>query len=129
VSADSKTATVLLLDDDPQHLKLYQLLIEKGPFKAVPVLIGARDGWTLPEDQPDAITLDYRLKGRLAAVEVAEWLKTKYPETPIVVLSDMEWLPDEMRGYASHFVKKGQPEMLMETLMNVTAHARNATQE
>jgi len=111
-------ATILFLDDEAQHLKLYQWVIERGPFRVTPVLVGDQQ-WKLPEAVPDVVVLDYRLKGPFTAVQVAESIKLKFPEAPILILSELEWVPDDIYPYASAFVGKGEPEKLMQTLMEL----------
>ena len=80
---------VLFVDDDPQHLKLYQWVIERGSFRVLPLLVG-NGNWALPEERPDIVALDYRLKGPFTAVEIAKQLNSKYPNIPIVVLSELD---------------------------------------
>jgi len=47
----------------------------------------------------------------------------KYPATPIVVLSEMEWLPDDVAPYSTAFVRKGNPDLLLQTLTRLTKPA------
>jgi DNA-binding NarL/FixJ family response regulator len=112
-------AKVLFLDDDPQHLKLYQWIIERGPFRVIPVLVSGAP-LEMPKDAPDVVALDYRLKGSRSAVEIAQQLNAKYPQTPILVLSELEWLPQDIAPYSAAFVKKGEPEGLISTLLQLT---------
>ena len=105
----------MFVDDDPQHLKLYQWVIERGPFTVLPLLVG-NGKWELPEERPDIVALDYRLKGPYTAVEIAKQLRDKYPKTPIVVLSELEWIPDDVTPYSVAFVSKGEPQLLLSTL-------------
>ena len=116
-------ATVLFIDDDSQHLKLYQWVIERGPFTVVPLLVG-KNICELPEERPDIIALDYRLKGPLTAVEIAKKLNAKYPKAPIVVLSEVDWLPEDIAPHAVAFVSKGEPELLIDTLIKFTDNSR-----
>jgi DNA-binding response OmpR family regulator len=119
-AAAEKVATVLFIDDDPQHLKLYQWVIQRGPFTVVPLLVGGSGHPAFPTETPDIVALDYRLKGSLTSVEIAQELKAKYPKTPIVVLSEMEWLPDDVAPYSAAFVRKGNPDKLLQTLSDFT---------
>jgi DNA-binding NarL/FixJ family response regulator len=126
-AAVEKTATVLFIDDDAQHLKLYKWIIERGPFSVVPVLAGGGKFPDLPGDAPDVVALDYRLKGSFTAAEIAQELTLRYPQTPVLVLSDMEWLPDDVAPYSAAFLRKGQPEKLLEVLAEL-AGGRSANQ-
>lgn len=118
-------AKVLFLDDDPQHLKLYQWVIERGPFTVIPVLVSGVP-WELPKDAPDVVALDYRLQGSRSAVDIAQQLNAKYPETPILVLSELEWLPQDIAPFSAAFVKKGEPERLISTLLQLTRAGANS---
>jgi hypothetical protein len=56
-------------------------------------------------------------------VDIAKRLKSAYPSTPILVLSELEWLPEDIAEYSAAFVKKGEPENLLNTLMQLTQAA------
>ena len=111
---------VLFVDDDPQHLRLYEWVIARGPFTVFPLLVG-NGPWKLPEESPDIIALDYRLKGPQTAVDVAKQLKATYPNAPIVVLSELDWIPDDISPYSVAFVNKGEPQLLLTTLEKFTS--------
>ena len=36
-----------------------------------------------------------------------------FPSKPVVVLSDLLWMPEDIAPYASGFVRKGEPEQLL----------------
>lgn len=109
-------STVLVVDDDPSHLRLYSLVIERGGFQAITALV-QRDTFALPENTPvDLAVLDYRLGSHITAVDVARRLQAIYPGVPIVVLSDVMWMPDDIAPYAVGFVRKGEPEQLLATI-------------
>lgn len=108
-------ATVLIVDDDPAHLKLYSWVLQRGGFRTLTALV---DGAALiiPEDERiDAAVLDYRLSPNLTALEVAKRLRSGLPSLPILVLSDLPWMPDDVAPYASGFVRKGEPQQLIDT--------------
>jgi CheY-like chemotaxis protein len=109
-------ATILIVDDNPSHLKLYSWIVEQRGWNATTALVGSTKV-DLPDTAPiDVILLDYRLSSTLTAMDVAKLLKQNYPLAPIVVLSEMPWMPDDMRGQAAAFVHKGEPQRLLDTL-------------
>ncbi len=111
--------TVLIVDDDPSHLKLYSWVVERGGFRSVTILADG-DGVTIPDGQRiDAVVLDYRLGPNLTAAEVAKGLRDGSPSLPILVLSDLPWMPDDVAPYASGFVRKGEPQQLIEMIDSV----------
>lgn len=110
--------TILIVDDDPSHLKIYSWVIERGGFRSLPALV-QQDELNLPEaEQIDLAVLDYRLGVGLSAVEVAKRLREIYPSTPILILSDLYGMPEDIAPYASGFVRKGEPQQLLDTIVS-----------
>jgi len=108
--------TVLIVDDDPSHLKIYSWIVERGGYRTVPLLAWKRP-LAIPEGESiDLVLLDYRLGESLTAADVVEQVKTAFPNIPVLVLSDMMYMPEEMEGRATAFIRKGHPEQLLETL-------------
>ena len=109
-------STVLIVDDDPLHLKLYSWVVGRGGFRALAALVQG-DAVELPDTQGiDVAVLDYRLGSKLSAVDVAKRLKALCPAMPILILSDMLWMPDDVAPYASGFIRKGDPQQLIDTI-------------
>lgn len=107
---------VLIVDDDPSHLKIYSWIIERGGYRAVPLLAWSQP-ITLPESESiDLALLDYRLGESISTPDLAEQIRSTFPAAPILVLSDMLYMPDDMEKHATGFVRKGDPEQLLQTL-------------
>ena len=116
-------AKVLIVDDDPSHLKLYSWIVERAGYEAHTALVGTSK-LDLPEERGiDVVIQDYRLASRLTAIDVAKLLKRAFPAAPILVLSEMPWMPDDMAPHAAAFVHKGEPQQLLDTLA-VLLHGR-----
>ena len=112
--------TILVIADDPQHLRLAAMVLERGGFHSETALVRST-AVAFPEMQrPDAVALDYRLNSTLSAVDVANMVHSRYPGVPIVVLSALPWMPDDIKSHAKSFVSKGEPEELIETLRKLT---------
>jgi DNA-binding NtrC family response regulator len=112
-------ASVLVVDDDPVHLRIYGWIMNAAGFRAVPAQV-LSNGVCLPDDDTfDVVVLDYRLTGTLTAVEAAQQIQRKYPAAPIIILSDMFDLPDDIAPYASRFVRKGEPERLIASISSL----------
>jgi CheY-like chemotaxis protein len=108
--------TVLIVDDDAAHLRIYSWIVERGGFRALAIQV-QRDVFDLPETEHlDVAVLDYRLGFGLSAVDVARRVRDSYPATPILVLSDLYGMPDDIAPYASAFVRKGEPQQLLDTI-------------
>ena len=118
---DGRTS-VLIIDDDPSHLRIYGWIIGAAGYEALPALVTGRE-IHYPEGQVDLVVMDYRLSGQMTAVEAAEETRRRYPQAPIVVLSDMYDLPADIAPYARAFVRKGEPAKLMETLASLVRTA------
>lgn len=118
---DGRTS-VLIIDDDPTHLRIYGWIIGAAGYEAMPALVtGGHIGF--PDGQVDVVVMDYRLSGQLTAVEAAEETQRRYPQAPIIVLSDMYDLPADIAPYAQAFVRKGEPAKLVETLASLATGA------
>ena len=107
-------SSVLIVDDDPMHLKIYGRIVEAAGYRALSVEAGPK-GVDLPEDSADLVLLDYHLAGQ-SAVEVADLIHTRFPEVPILVLSDALVLPEDIAPLVQGFVRKGDPAKLVDRL-------------
>jgi CheY-like chemotaxis protein len=120
-------ASILVVDDDPVHLCIYGWIMNAAGFRAVTAQVPSDEVCLPDEDVFDVVVLDYRLTGTLTAVEAARQIQTKYPNVPIVILSDMFEMPDDIAPYASKFVRKGEPEKLIATISGLLADSRPAS--
>lgn len=110
-----KKPAVLIIDDDPSHLRIYGWIIQSAGFESISALAGP-DALELPESQIDLVLLDYHLHGNMTAPQIAQQLRTKYQNTPILVLSDAMMMPDDIAPFVDGFIRKGDPARLVETV-------------
>lgn len=120
-----QNTTVLIIDDDPLHLKIYTWILGREKYNCKTALVGSTTV-ELPAGDIDIVLLDYRLSSSLSAVDVANQVKSAYPSVPIVVLSELPWMPDEMQTHAEAFVNKGNPRLLIETVCRVLERRRSS---
>ncbi len=113
-----KRQCVLIIDDDPLHLRIYGWIIEAAGFRALPVEVRFA-GFELPEEPADLVLLDYNLLGRTNAVEVAKLIHSRQPGVPVIVLSDSIDLPHDIAPLVQGFVRKGDPAKLVDRLQEV----------
>lgn len=107
---------MLVIDDNPQHLKIYCWMLERKGYECLPALVGSTSV-ELPTARTICLALlDYRLNSSLTAADVAEQLKAGFPLAPIVILSELPWMPDDANRYANAFVHKGEHDHLFETI-------------
>jgi len=115
------SASILVVDDDPVHLRIYGWIMNSAGFRAVTAQVLSNEVRLPDEDRFDVVVLDYRLTGTLTAVEAARQIERRYPNVPIVILSDMFDMPDDIAPYARKFVRKGEPETLIATISSLLA--------
>jgi DNA-binding response OmpR family regulator len=105
--------TILLVDDDTQHLMLHCLVLKKAGYRPIAAVVGEASFSFQENERPSLIFLDYRLNSTVGSKQVAELLHQSFPGTPVIVLSNMDRLPDEMKGIADGFLQKGDPQDLV----------------
>jgi DNA-binding response OmpR family regulator len=108
------TRTILMVDDDPQHLQMQSWIMHQAGFRVVTVVVG-RSTFSLPQnEQPGLILMDYRLNSDLTSAQVAGLLRQTFAGVPIVLLSNVPDMPEEMAPLVDRFMKKGEPEELVQ---------------
>ena len=108
-------SSVLIVDDDPVHLRVYSWIIEAAGYRALPAEVRFA-GVDLSEDPIDLVLLDYHLAGLATAVEIAKLIQWRVPAIPIIVLSDARALLDDIAPLVQGFVRKSDPAKLVDTL-------------
>lgn len=117
-------STVLLIDDDPDHLKIYGWIVERAGFSSVSCLV-YQSGVDLPTDQPvDLVVLDYTLNCNISTPDIAQMLIETYTEVPIVLLSQVDGLPCDMEPFVAAFIRKGEPQKLTDTIRKLLSPQR-----
>jgi CheY-like chemotaxis protein len=107
---------VLIVDDDPSHLEVYGLLIRQAGYEPIPTQVSFA-GVALPRDAGvELVLLDYKLQSLRTSAELAREIRDMYPEAPIVLLSDLWSLPEDVAPFVVEFVRKGQPAKLLQVL-------------
>jgi DNA-binding NtrC family response regulator len=110
---------VLVVDDDPAHLEIYGLLLRQAGYDPISALVRF-SGAELPmESNIECIILDYRLRSRKTAVDLARQIRTCYPGAPIVLLSDLWNLPSDIAPYVKEFVRRGEPGELLDRISHL----------
>jgi DNA-binding response OmpR family regulator len=118
--------TILIVDDDPLHLQLYSWILQRKGYKCAIALVKSTSVDLPPDDTVSLVLLDYRLSSSLTAIDVFRQLRLKFATAPVVILSDRQWMPDDMRGHAVAFVNKGDPKLLLQTISEVLGEDQTA---
>ncbi|HEX4029908.1 MAG TPA: response regulator [Terracidiphilus sp.] len=107
---------VVIVDDDPSHLEIYGLLLRQAGYEPLPTQVKFA-GAELPRDADiGLVLLDYRLQSLRTSTDFAREIRDLYPGVPIVVLSDLWSLPEDIAPFVDGFVRKGQPARLLEVV-------------
>jgi DNA-binding response OmpR family regulator len=107
---------VLIVDDDPSHLEIYGLLLKQAGYEPLPTQVNFA-GAALPQDAGvGLVLLDYKLQSLRTSAELAREIRDLYPSAPIVLLSDLWSLPEDVAPFVVEFVRKGQPAKLLQVV-------------
>lgn len=112
---------ILVVDDDPTHLEIYGMIVDRAGFEGVPLLVRFSGCDPLPDCEISSILLDYRLNSVKTCPQIAQELRGRFPGVPIIVLSDLWSMPADIAPYATGFVRKGAPKDLVKTLESLFA--------
>lgn len=107
---------VLIVDDDPMHLEIYGLLMKQAGYEAVTALVRFNGAVIPKDDRIGLVLLDYRLNSSITSPQYAKEIRSIYPTVPILVLSDLWALPTDIAPFVTGFVRKGEPDKLLETV-------------
>ena len=112
---DGRGETVLCIDDDRHVLAAHRMVLERAGYSVL-AAASARAGLAIFVSQPaDAVLLDYNMP-EMNGGEVAAVMKAMKPETPVLMLSALPALPENIR-WIDAFVTKGQsPEIWLDVL-------------
>jgi DNA-binding NtrC family response regulator len=119
--------TALILDDDPSHLKIYSWIVERAGFNARPVQVRSSSVELPSGAEIDVVIMDYRYSSSLTAVDILDRVKLAYPDAPVIVLSELFEMPVDMAFKATAFVRKGDPQRLVDKLGEMRAKGQIAS--
>ena len=106
--------TVLMIDDEPEHLKMQSWFMNEAGFRVITVVVG-RNSFSLPEkERPGLILMDYRLNCELTPTQIVGLLRQTFKDAPIVLLSSADAMPEEMSPLVDGFIRKTDPEKLVD---------------
>lgn len=114
---ESKTATILCIDDEQTALQLRQSLLESAGYRVLGAKSGALGIKTFKAQPVDAVVLDYWMAD-MNGLQVAREIRKLNPSVPIIILSAYGELLDESLGLADLWIRKGEedPQYLLNRL-------------
>jgi hypothetical protein len=93
------------------------MLVQRAGYEAVPLLVRFSGADPFPDSRVDLVLLDYRLNSIKTAPEIAQEARSKFPEAPIILLSDLWSAPSDVAPFINQFVRKGEPDRLFAVLL------------
>jgi CheY-like chemotaxis protein len=114
---ESKTATILCIDDEQTALQLRQHLLESVGYRVLAAKSGAIGVKSFKSEPVDAVILDYWMAD-MNGLQVAREIRKINPAVPIIILSAYGELLDESLGIADLWIRKGEedPQYLLNRL-------------
>jgi CheY-like chemotaxis protein len=114
---ESKTATILCIDDEQTALQLRQHLLESAGYRVLASKSGALGIKSFKTEPVDAVILDYWMAD-MNGLQVAREIRKINPSVPIIILSAYGELLDESLGIADLWIRKGEedPQYLLNRL-------------
>jgi two-component system response regulator GlrR len=115
-------ATILLVDDKPDHLELVSAVLSRRGFRVLTALSG-EDALKLFSITPaDLVVLDYYMPG-LDGGATAREMRRMRPEVPIIIFSGALTLPDRVMAMIDGFVSTSEePEVLLRAIDQLLPH-------
>lgn len=110
---------VLIVDDDPSHLEIYGLLLKEAGYEPVSALVRFAGAEFPDEANISGIILDSRLNSMKDSSDIARQMRVRYPQAPIVLLSDVHGPSDDIVPYVAGSVRRGRPGELLDTLSSL----------
>ena len=120
-------ATVLLVDDDRHHLALFSRLLRNRGHRSFTAVVGSNNVDLHTHEPVDIVLMDYRLNSSLTALQVVRIIKDSYPDIPVVLVSGVDSMPDDMKAHVKTFINKDDPDRLIATLEELTSHPNQRT--
>lgn len=117
---------VLCIDDQPEILKLRQAALESHNY-SVKVASSTRSAIKILEETAvAAVLLEYKLEG-MDAEAAAHYIKQRFPNLPIILLSAYFQMPERVLWLVDDFVMRSElPEALVPIIERATQPRRIA---
>jgi CheY-like chemotaxis protein len=113
---------ILCVDDEPTVLATRKLVLQSAGYQVLTASNG-RDGLLIFSQQPiSAVVLDYAMP-EMDGSRVAEEMKRRHPEVPILMLSAYMYLPDTaLENVDAYLTKTDGPVAMLSTLKSLLNH-------
>lgn len=124
----SNQKSILIIDDEVEHLELMHFILNRAGYRVINALDGQRGLKTALDERPDLIMLDIRMP-RMSGIEVIQRLRANKitADIPVVVLSASNRSMRELdnclnAGATSYMLKPFELDNLMKCVKNHIAN-------
>lgn len=117
---DTKTSTVLVVDDEESIRFLYREELEEEGYRVITAADGEEALRKLKEDRPDLITLDIRMPG-MDGIEVLQRIREMDKEIPVIMSTAYGEYRNDFNVWASdaYIIKTANLSELKETIIRL----------
>src|SRR5690348_2514158 len=109
-------ASLLLVDDDPDLLRLLTIRLKSNGYHVIAVESGQRALAAIAASRPDLVLTDLRMEG-MDGMALFHEIQAAYPGLPVVILTAHGSIPDAVaavkRGVFGYLTKPYDPEELL----------------
>ena len=109
-------ATLLLVDDDPDLLRLLSIRLKANGYSVIAVDSGARALAAIGAARPDLVLTDLRMNG-MDGMALFHEIQASYPGLPVIILTAHGTIPDAVaavkRGVFGYLTKPYDPDELL----------------
>jgi putative two-component system response regulator len=123
---DVQGKNVLIVDDNPENLRLLGTVLKRGGLVPRPVTSGRLAIEAAVADAPDLVLLDVRMPG-MSGVEVCQWFKQhqRLRSVPVIFISGLVGTDDKVEAFQAGGVDYiSKPFQEEEVLARIKTHLR-----
>src|SRR5690348_13471128 len=123
-------ASLLLVDDDPDLLRLLTIRLKSNGYHVIAVESGQRALAAIAASRPDLVLTDLRMEG-MDGMALFHEIQASYPGLPVIILTAHGTIPDAVaavkRGVFGYLTKPYDPdELLAQIERALTLHGGSA---
>lgn len=122
---DQPRALILCVDDEENPLKLRKLVLQKSGYEVIAANSAKQALEILAFRKVDLVLTDQLMPG-ITGTELAQRVKSKHPDLPVVIVSGVNELPPDSE-IADLFVSKLEgPAYLCQKISDVLTHSQRS---
>ena len=129
INADKTNESILIVDDNPDNLRLLSGILSKKGYKVRPALSGPLALQSVQSSPPDLILLDIKMPD-MNGYEVCSRLKTdeKTRDVPVIFISALDEIVDKVKAFdvggVEYITKPFEAERLEKTVREYISYLK-----